>query len=81
MTRTEAFHWMGTCPVRMGMYKRLNAEQKGLCLAFIAEHDHEDHNQFALALDRWYMDQPKPRRYNEMWALLLESNSKAGSRE
>ena len=75
--RKEEFDKMGEHVMFGKVYKRLSKNDRYLCYAFIAEHDHLDQHAFASKLNRWYLDVPeKPKRLNDMWALLLEVNVK-----
>lgn len=74
MTRLQRFEGFSKDPGLCKLFKRLSAADRKACVDFIEQHDELDHNGFALAVNRWLLGQPKPKRFTDMWALVLQSN-------
>ena len=56
------------------LLKRLATKDVNLCIEFIKTNDHLSKDDFAIKVNRWYLDEEKPKRYSDMWALVLQSN-------
>ena len=57
------------------IYQKLTEEERDLLIKFIQDHEHLSKSDFALACNRWYLDDPnKPKRLSCMWALATSSN-------
>lgn len=71
LTRFEAFSKdAGLSP----LYSRLTEKDREACREFIRNHDHLDRNGFAAAVNSWKLGGVKPKRFTDMWALVLQSN-------
>lgn len=75
MTRLERFESFASHPMHGKIMQRLKKEERRLCVEFITQHDHLDSDKFAERVNRWMLDQPKPKNFPIMWALVLQSNT------
>lgn len=75
MNRMEKFHSFKDHVMHGKLMTRLSAKELKQCEDFIRENDALDSNQFAEKTNRWLLDQPKPKNYSTMWALVLQCNS------
>lgn len=55
--------------------KKLSREEHDACLAFITQHEALTKGEFEHAVNRWMLDQPKPKRWSAMWSLVSMSNA------
>lgn len=46
-------------------------------VAFIQDHDHLGHLEFEYAVNRMYLDKPKPKGWTEVMEMLLSANTRA----
>jgi hypothetical protein len=58
--------------------KKLKPDEIAACEQFIRDHEHLSFGDYALKCNRWMLDQPKPKRYSLMWALVMQANGKEG---
>jgi hypothetical protein len=73
--RLEAFNGFADNPGMKNLFKKLSDADLEECRTFIRERAGLDRNEFAAAVNRWKLDQPKPKNFTSMWSLVLESNS------
>ncbi len=52
---------------------RLSKAERAQLEAFIRERESLSDDEYVLAVNRWLLDQPKPKRFTDMWALALQS--------
>lgn len=75
-TRLIKFNELKINPIMATIFRRLTKLELSLCEQFITENDSLSVDQFATALNRWYLDKPdKPKHLTDMWALILGANS------
>lgn len=74
--RIETFRSYAKHIVHAKVMAQLSHKDIADCLKFIQDNDHLDRNGFALKVNRWLIDQPKPKRYSAMWALVSQCNSR-----
>ncbi len=77
MTRLEIFNSFYADPMLSRDLRRLLTCEINECINFIAEHNHLDKNAFAEKANRWMLDQPRPKNYSLMWALVSQANGPA----
>ena len=77
MTILEAFESFEKCPLRGKIYKRLSNKERIDCVAFIVHNEDLPKWEFEQKLNRWLIDEEKPKRFTDMWSLVLEANSKS----
>jgi hypothetical protein len=71
ITRFNAFE---NDPGQEKLFKSLTPAEREQCRDFIRAHDHLPLNEFAEVVNRWMIDQSKPKRYAVMWALVSQTN-------
>jgi hypothetical protein len=72
--RLQKFESYATHLMHHKTFARLSRAEREQCREFIRANDHLDVNGFASLVNRWMLDQPKPKHYTDMWALVLQSN-------
>jgi hypothetical protein len=60
--------------MQQNLLKKLSQEERQMCIDFITENDGLDKNEFALKVNRWLLDMPKPKNFSAMWALVSQAN-------
>lgn len=63
-------------PGQRTLFAKLTEADLEQCRAFIRDRSSLDRNDFAKEVNRWMLDQPKPKNYTAMWALVSQANSK-----
>ncbi len=58
------------------VYVRLKKDDIDCAEQFIVLHDHLDKGDFELAINRMFLDKPKPKNFREILELLTCANSK-----
>lgn len=74
--RLQKFESYASHPMLKKSYNKLSQKDLQQCRDFIIENDNLSVDEFAFKTNRWMLDQPKPKRYSDMWALVLQSNTK-----
>lgn len=64
-------------PVLKGLFKKLTQAELCDVTHFIMKHGELDADAYAHHCNRWYLDQPKPKHYSDMWAIVSQSNTEA----
>lgn len=75
--RMTRFHAYKDHTVHRPLFERLSKAEREACEAFIRDNDHLDVNAFAHKVNRWHLDKPKPKHYVDMWALVLQANTRS----
>lgn len=78
MTRLEV--WYGGLiahPVIGKLMAKITQEEWKECELFLKAHAGFSKAHFAMAVDKWKLDQPKTKNHSTMWALLTEVASRA----
>lgn len=75
MNRIDIFNSFETHPMHRKDFVQLSKNDLTSCFEFILKYDHLNKDDFALTLNRWMLDEPKPKRYSTMWGLLCCANS------
>lgn len=75
--RVEAFANMERHPWLKKSWARLSAAEIALANSFIATNDSLDLGEFEKAVNRMFMDKPKPKNWTVICELLSCSNSRA----
>lgn len=63
---------MSVHPMFHKLFKKLNNEEMAAIVDFLKRTEEVDNNQYAHLCNRWYLDQAKPRNYNDMWAIVTQ---------
>lgn len=73
--RREAFDGYAKHPWLCRVHRRLSKADIIEAHSFISDHDAMDKGAFEMAVNRMWMDQPKPARWKEIMELLICANS------
>ena len=71
----KAFHSLATHAWYAKHYAKLSAQQLKFCSDWLTAHAHLTHNELELAVNRMFLDKPKP----PAWKLIMELTSAANS--
>jgi hypothetical protein len=71
MIRLSKFEQMKLHPMHGNLYRKLSEKEREQCRDFIRQNDHLDRDDFAEKANRWMLDQARPKRYSDMWALVF----------
>lgn len=72
-TRLEKFESFSDHVVHGKLYKKLSAIDRETCRIFLRKAEALNADEFTLLVNRWMLDQPKPKNYSTMWALVSQS--------
>ncbi len=73
-TRQERFAALATHAWLGRAYKQLKPDEMTLAREFIAAHDALDRGAFEMAVNRMFLDRPKPRHWCQIMELLSCAN-------
>lgn len=73
MSRLENFRKLREHPMIGKDFKKLSQAELTICEIFIQEREGMTNDQFMHDANRWYLDQPKPKNYDYMWGLVIQS--------
>jgi hypothetical protein len=72
MTRSNRLNLLKSHPHLKGLFKKLTKSELAIVEKFVADSESLDNNAYALKCNRWYLDQPKPKHYSDMWAIVSQ---------
>jgi hypothetical protein len=75
MERLKIFEAYASHPWLYRSYKRLTPAERDLAHDFIRRNDHLAKGPFEFAVNRMFLDKPKPKHCNEILELLTCANS------
>lgn len=73
--RREAFESLRQHPWLGKLFAKLSVQDLELAVQFIDDNAHLEKGEFEMAVNRWLLDQKKPRRYRAILELLSCANS------
>lgn len=53
------------------MFKKLSQQELGMLINFVKENENINVNEYTYKVNRWLLDQEKPKNHAVMWALAL----------
>lgn len=74
MSRVEKFELFKDCLIHKKLYFRLSQAELQICRDFLTQTADLNKADFTLKVNRWFLDQPKPKNYSAMWALVSQSS-------
>lgn len=77
MNRLDAFQFLAQDTWYGRLYEKLSARDRVDCREFIAANDHLDADNFELAVNRWFIDKPKPKSWTAMAELVSTAGAKS----
>lgn len=77
MNRLDAFQLLSEDTWYRRLYEKLSARDRVDCREFIAANNHLDPDAFELAVNRWFVDKPKPKSWTTMAELVSTAGAKA----
>lgn len=72
MLREQKIYKLMEHPMIGSLFKKLTKAELETCKAFLSESEHLNDDDFALKCNRWMLDQPKPKNYSTMWAIVSQ---------
>lgn len=73
--RKQSYQSLKTHPWFKRLFKRVKPEHEQLILSFIAANDCLNKNDFEAAVNRMFLDKPKPKNYEIVLELLANANA------
>jgi len=59
-------------PMHSKLFQKLNDEELAAVTAFININEDLTDDEYAFICNRWYLDQPKPKHYSDMWSIVTQ---------
>lgn len=75
--REQSYQNLKTHPWFKRLFKRINGEHEQIILSFIAQNDALNRDAFEAAVNRMFLDKPKPKNYEIVLELLANANISA----
>lgn len=63
---------MSVHPSHYRLFAKLSDEEQAAVVAFIKNTEDLDDDQYMFVCNRWYLDQPKPKHYTDMWSIVSQ---------
>lgn len=63
---------MSVHPMHYKLFQKLSNEEMAVVTAFVKNTENLDNDQYIFMCNRWYLDQPKPKHYADMWAIISQ---------
>ena len=72
MSRLNNFDNLMEHPMLSKLFKKLTLTEFEMCQNFLLETDHLNDDEFELKVNRWMIDQEKPKHHIDMWAIVSQ---------
>ena len=59
-------------PALRKLFIKLTTEEFAAVIKFVNENESLNNDEYMLKANRWYLDQPKPKHYSDMWAIVTQ---------
>lgn len=76
MRRLDAFQLLSEHAWYGKLYNKLSAAERVMCREFIFSRETLNADEFELAVNRWFVDKPKPKNWATMMELVSSSKPK-----
>lgn len=71
--RMKRFEELSSHPMYYKLFDKLTDKERVMCRSLLMESEDLDDNEFAFKVNRWMLDQERPKNYSAMWALMMAS--------
>ena len=72
MNRHTALIKLPSHPMLGKLFQNLTHDELELVVAFVCQREHLSKDEYMTAVNRWFLDQPKPKHYADMWAIVSQ---------